>query len=188
MTTIESISFDLGAGERLLWSGAPKQGVVWRATDVVMVPFSLMWGGFALFWEITALRHAPLFFALWGVPFVVIGLYITVGRFFYDAWRRSHTYYGLTNQRAIVATRTPAPALRSYALASLTNVVLQERGNGSGSILLGPGGAPTPWMRQTGMLSTHVENSFEMIPDAKRVFDMIGDAQKDDAAAIRSPG
>ena len=187
MTITESISFDLGAGERLLWSGAPRQGVVWRATDLVMVPFSLMWGGFAIFWETIALRHAPFFFALWGVPFVVIGLYMSIGRFFYDAWRRRHTYYGLTNQRAIIATRSPARSLRSFSLASLTNVVLQESANGAGSILLGPNVAPTPWMRQGGMLSTNFENSFEMLSDAKRVFDLIREAQQADAQQLRTP-
>jgi hypothetical protein len=28
---------------------------------------------------------------LFGNPFVLVGLYITVGRFFFDAWRRGRT-------------------------------------------------------------------------------------------------
>jgi hypothetical protein len=187
MTITESISFDLGAGERLLWSGAPRQGVVWRPTDLVAIPFGLLWGGFAIFWEIMALRGGPIFFALWDLPFVVIGLHLIVGRFFYDAWRRRHTYYGLTSQRAIIATRSPAQSLRSYDLGSLTNVVLQESGNGAGSILLGSGLAPSPWMRHTGLLSMHVDNAFEMISDAKRVFDLLREAQQGDAQQLRPP-
>ena len=187
MTTTESISFDLGAGERLVWSGAPRQGIVWRTSDVALVPFSLMWGGFAIFWETMALRGAPFFFALWGLPFVAIGLYLMIGRFFYDAWRRQHTYYGLTNQRAIIATRTPARTLRSYAVASLTNVVLQESGNGTGSILLGPSAVPSTWNRQTAMLSMNIDNSFEMISEPRKVFDLIRETQHSEVQQIRAP-
>jgi len=187
MTTIESISFDLGDGERLLWSGTPRQGIVWRASDLAMVPFSLVWGGFAIFWETMALRSAPFFFALFGLPFVAVGLQMTVGRFFYDAWRRRRTYYGLTNQRAIIATRTPARTLRSFSLTSLNNVVLQESGNGPSSILLGPSTLPAPWPRQTALFTTNIDNAFEMITDARHVFDLLREAQRDEAQQLRPP-
>ena len=187
MTTIESISFDLGDGERLLWSGTPRQGILWRNSDIAMVPFSLLWGGFAIFWETMVLKKAPLFFALFGLPFVGVGLQMMVGRFFYDAWRRRHTFYGLTNQRAIIATRTPARTLRSYSVASLTNVVLQESAKDAGSILLGPSASRSPWPRQTVLFSTNIDNSFEMITDARRVFDLLREAQKEEAQQLRPP-
>jgi len=39
---------------------------------------------------------APPFFLLWGIPFLIVGAYITVGCFFYDAWQRGRTAYGVT--------------------------------------------------------------------------------------------
>ena len=87
----------LDPSERLLWSGQPKQGLRLQASDAMMIPFSLMWGGFAIVWEAMALGifathtpnpqhpHEQIFawiFPLWGVPFVIVGLYMIFGRFF----------------------------------------------------------------------------------------------------------
>src|SRR5687768_8189983 len=89
---ISPIEAEMGPGERLIWSGQPRQGLRLRGTDVIFIPFSLVWGGFAIFWEVMVIKmKAPIFMAFFGIPFVVIGLYIMVGRFFYDAAARRRT-------------------------------------------------------------------------------------------------
>jgi hypothetical protein len=71
MSKTLSIEFDLGRGERLLWSGMPRQGLMLRPTDALFIPFSLFWGGFAVFWESSAIiHHAPPLFVVWGIPFL----------------------------------------------------------------------------------------------------------------------
>jgi hypothetical protein len=90
----------LGDHEELLWAGQPRPGVRFSKADLLLVPFSLVWGGFALVWEAGVLfAHAPWFLCIWGVPFVLMGQYIIWGRFLVDARRRSRTFYGLTQDR-----------------------------------------------------------------------------------------
>ncbi len=90
--------------EQLLWAGRPDLGKHFTQADVFLVPFSLLWGGFAIFWMGGALAAgAPLPFALFGLPFVILGLYFIFGRFVVKARRKRHTAYGLTDRRALVA-------------------------------------------------------------------------------------
>jgi hypothetical protein len=89
--------------EHLLWTGRPDSSVHFTRADGYLVPFSILWAGFAVFWESAAAAgHAPPFFLLFGLPFLAIGFYITIGRFVYKARQKRKTLYVLTDRRAIV--------------------------------------------------------------------------------------
>ena len=95
--------------EALLWSGRPDPTKHFGRNDILLVPFSVVWGGFAVFWEIEVLTSAaPGLLGLFGLPFVAMGLYMLFGRFIVKARRKRHTAYGLTDQRALVALGTGA--------------------------------------------------------------------------------
>lgn len=161
---------ELAPGERLLWSGRPAQGLRLRASDVIVIPFSLMWGGFACFWEATVLvNDAPLIFKLWGIPFVLVGLYITIGRFFYESWVRSRTMYGLTDRRALLLVTGRTRSLASVALATLEEVTLSEHYGNTGSIALGR-------VIDTGK-SSRKPPTFEFIAEPHKVHSILRDAQ-----------
>src|SRR5260370_14417493 len=105
------IARELDVGESLLWSRQPRKGIVLRSSDVFLITFSILWGGFAIFWETSVLSQArkggnaaSLFMVLWGIPFVLVGLYMIFFRFIVDARRREHACYGLTDRRAIIVT------------------------------------------------------------------------------------
>jgi hypothetical protein len=176
-----SIEFDLAPGERLLWTGMPRQGLMFRPADVLMVPFSLVWGAGAVYWETMVIgRNAPLLFKLWGVPFLFVAVYITFGRFIFDAWRRARTAYGLTTQRIIIASRNPLPSLKSLDLATLPTMALTERPDGTGTITFGAN--LVPWGAATWSGPPRVP-AFEAIPAAKAVYEQIRSAR----ATVRVP-
>jgi len=181
---MSSIEFPLGRGERLLWSGTPRQGVVFRPTDLFQVPFSLLWGGFALFWNVSVwATDAPMFFRLFGLPFLAVGAYITVGRFWVDARRRARTSYGVTTERVLIASGAFSPSLKSLALRTLSDVTLTQRPDGSGTISFGPAGFGASMYAGMAWPGVQQAPSFELVGDAKRVYDIIRDAQ---AAATRA--
>lgn len=186
MSTEQILRPELSRDERLLWSGVPRQGIRLQASDWLAIPFSLMWGGFAFFWEysVSTARHAPVFMELWGIPFVLVGLYMIVGRFFADAFMRKRTCYGVTNQRVVIIDGLFSRQVRSLPLTTLADLSLSERSSRSGSITFGantspPGSLSRSWPG-TGRRMTP---AFDSIENVRQVDSLIREAQQ---AARRS--
>jgi len=167
--------------ERLLWVGQPAQGIKLRGSDIFMIPFSFLWGGFAIFWEYSVIeKGAPFFFMLFGVPFVLVGLYIMFGRFYVEAKQRAKTFYGVTNERVIIVSDLFRKKVKSINLRTLTDISLSESSNGNGSISFGHsspfasmfGGMYWPGLEQ------YMGPRFDLVNNAKQVYQQIRDAQK----------
>jgi hypothetical protein len=133
-----ALAEELDEGETLLWVGRPMPGVYTTPQDMFTIPFSLLWTAFACFWEYSVFSSpkSPIIMELWGLPFVAVGLYMIVGRFFYDAWRRERLYYGLTERRLILLMNGRARQVASIDL-SLVALSTAERGDGTGTITIG---------------------------------------------------
>ncbi len=179
--TSQIIRTELALNERLLWSGRPRPGIMLRAADIFYIPFSLLWGGLAIFWEASVvIGKAPFFFALWGIPFVLFGLYLIFGRFLVGVWQRSKTYYGLSDERAIIVSGLVSKSVKSINLKTLGEVSINQKADGSGTITFGPTNMMAlryslmPW---PGTERYQVP-SFEMIPDVKRVYGLIQSVQR----------
>jgi hypothetical protein len=171
---------EITKNEKLLWTGIPSQGIIFRASDVFMIPFSILWCGFAIFWETSVITtNAPFFFKLWGIPFVAVGLYIVFGRFLLDSKQRKGTYYGLTDSRVIIISGLFSRKIKSLNLKTLSDISVTEKRDGKGTITFGPsnyfasffGGMQWPGMSEKGP-------AFELIPNAKEVYDKIRIAQQ----------
>lgn len=124
--------------ERILWADQPKRGIMLRSSDAFLIPFSLLWGGFAFFWEYSVLTNgASPFFALFGMPFVVLGAYLIAGRFYVEAKQREKTFYGVTSDRVVIISGLLQQRARSLALRTLSDVSPTEARDGTGSISFG---------------------------------------------------
>ena len=155
--------------------------------DLWAIPFSLLWGGFAIFWEWLALSMGgPVFLAFWGIPFVLFGLYLIAGRFWFDARRRSQTRYALTSERVLIASGPGFRRVQSVPLRQLSDVELDEQADGSGSITLGRANAG-PWSLigwRTGLMPPSWPGvpkgapQLEGVADAQRVVQRIREAQQ----------
>jgi Bacterial PH domain len=171
---------ELAPGERFLWSGQPRGGIKFSASDTYRIPISLLFTGVSLSWEILAyVSGAGLMFALSGLPFLLFGLYMNFGRFPLDARRRNRTYYAVTDRRIIIVSGLVSREVQSISLRNLPNVVLDARGDGSGTITFGD---KNPLTAMYGSLYGRVflgpgVPAFEMIEDARRVYDLILRAQ-----------
>jgi hypothetical protein len=180
---------ELGSGESLLWQGQPELRVIFHPSDWAAIPFSLMWGGFAVFWEITAsgivsstkaAHPAPGFFLLWGIPFVVIGQYMIWGRFFYAAWQKTRTHYAVTNKRVLVVYSGSTRKVMNASLQTLDSTALTTRADGLGTIEFSPLTTMNPSIfssrSRRGNIALNIDLArlaFVDIADARSVYQLI---------------
>lgn len=176
---------ELISGESLVWAGRPNPSVILHSDDWYMIPFSLLWGGFAIFWEAGVLGFLghnskgspPSFMGLWGIPFVVIGQYMIWGRFVYDGWLKRRTFYGLTNRRVIVLQESAKRKTCSMYLDAIPSV--ERDGSFTGTLWFG---TKYPMITGSGQRTRNTSRFylgnvpvFADIDDADSVYHMILD-------------
>ncbi len=186
---IRSLETELDHDETLVWTGRPKQGVILRRLDALLIPFTLVWASLSFFIFLGVLgaafvdgafRAVALFPLLFLTPFLLAGVYITVGRFYVDARRRARTIYGLTERRAITVTATAfgARRARGVVLRNLEELSIEEARDGRGTIIFGRK-SPHTEMAQSGWPgATGGPPLFERIEDARDVLALVREGQR----------
>lgn len=177
--SFEVFSSELLHGETIVWSGQPNPSVIFHSEDFGLIPFSLLWGGFAIFWLLGASglggfwKSQPdhtfqWFGVIWGTPFVLVGQYFIWGRFVYARWKKKRTYYALTNRRALIVENGWRRRDSSSAyFENLAMIAKQVRSDGIGRISFG-GPVTSPW--QWGRNSPPPSPIFDDVDDADMVF------------------
>jgi hypothetical protein len=148
----DQVGAELQFGERVLWSGRPDSRSWFVSSDLYLVPFSLLWGAFAIFWEASAVTsHGGLFFDVWGVPFVAIGLYMIAGRFIVRRRLMRRTAYAITEQRAIAIRPTWRGGRETTSVWFASSPPISQRAvhNGHGTVIVGT----SPASRQLSMIA-----------------------------------
>ena len=153
MTTPTPVPFDVFSsellpGEVIQWTGRPNPSVTFHSEDLYMIPFSLLWGGFAIFWLLGASgiwdwsnhpnKNLGWFGIVWGTPFVLAGQDLIWGRFVYERWKKKRTYYAITNRRAlIVEYGLRNRNVTAASFEALSMIGKKVRSDGIGSIAFG---------------------------------------------------
>jgi len=168
---------ELESREQLLWAGQPRKGLALRASDAMMIPFSLLWGGGVISAEYSAIRSPRGGSGFGGILFVSIGLYMIIGRFFVDSWKRDKTYYGVTDQRIIIVSNLFGRKLKSLNIRTLLDVTLGQKSDDSGTITFNSLENEKHWWNRSRRGGPELP-SFEMIQEAKKVYEIIREAQR----------
>ena len=159
----------LQPGESLLWSGAPAPGIHLQSADWGLIVFSLVWCGFAGFWVYTALTMgAPGFMAVFGLLFLLLGLYASFGRIFRRAGQLKRTHYGVTDRRVILLEDRRTTVLPYDQIPVLEK---QVKPGGIGTIYLSQ--TPVYYTRHGYRQDLLSRTALMNIPDVERVFRLI---------------
>lgn len=162
---------ELMENEKVLWEGKPSATDLLTSKDMFMVPLSIIWFVFALFWEGSVLlMGAPLFFALFGFPFVCVGAYMCVGRFLVKYKKRKRTLYVLTDFRALIFV---GKNVTSFSYKEIHFWEKKIKDDGSGSIIFAKPEESVFINDTLSMMFPNEAIGFMAIPDAEKVYKMI---------------
>lgn len=158
----------LSDSERLLWSGRPRQGIVVRPIDVLLIPCSVIACVFLFAWSYLALKYFPIPLKLTAVLAIGFAFYLTCGRFLLDARRRGRLVYAITDQRCLWIREPEHVVVKEIVHPSYGDVGLTTFG-GKGTISFGrPNGLAYSYGRAMG---------FDQIKDATAESEMIEGAE-----------
>jgi len=167
----------LDSNETLLWTGKPKSGIIFRTIDIFMIPFSILWCGGVILWVIKVSQTSGIF-ALFGIPFVIIGLFFVFGRFIIDSKQRENTVYGLTENRILIKSGIFSKDIKSLNIKTLSDIELSEKGDGTGTISIGPKNPFMVWGNGMNWWPGMKMNpQLELIPNARNVYNQIIEIQ-----------
>jgi hypothetical protein len=136
----EMAEAELEPGEKLVWFDQPRPGALARRSlpmAFVGIPFT----AFAVFWlwgvtQVTgkANNAIAVFFPLWGLMFVAIGLCILCAPL-WSAFKARSMAYAVTDRRVMIIERFPFRRTASYGPQELQGLERTERGGGIGDLV-----------------------------------------------------
>lgn len=173
----------LRPGEQLLWVGRPPIGILFRKGDWVAIPFGVACFAVSACIMAVSLGLTPrsTFNACTTsivLPVVAIAMYMAFGRFWYDADQRRRTWYGVTNQRALILYVGKLVCLNGIALDEEPRVTIETHANGTATLLFKPQKMDPYWEGREGRsgfldFGRPTQFAFEFLPDAVDVCRLI---------------
>jgi len=172
----QEILRELQSGEKLLWTGRPRQDLVLRPVDKVCFPSGLFLGlllGVAIYYSTGSLSFLFILFlsaGIYTIPFIK------------DKIRRQKTCYIVTNRRILIIYGIFSCKSLSLDLHSLPGLLIEKGKNKGETIIFGA--LPRPWWEIFGEAVWppylfQKTPRFELSGDARTVYDLIRKAQSE---------
>jgi len=169
-------------GEKLLWQGAPKLGVIHWGRNILFTAFGIPFLGAGLVCAAMGLGYLAkltlgdvalgVFLAAFSVPFVAVGGAMVFGTWVSDYIVPRRTRYALTNKAGYVATSYWGRKMDVFPIRAGTRVELEQQRNGAASVHF----HFETTRDSDGDLSTE-KKGFSDIEDGQTVYRLIRDAQ-----------
>lgn len=174
---LTAIGPELLAGETILWSGRPSTKVIFHSEDLLLIPFTLIWGGGVTAMAYKIFRDGRLSGSvpdLMLIVFVIVGQYIIWGRFFFAHWKKKRIFYAITNRRVVVVADTTRRKVVSSFIDTLQTLSKDASSENRGTVRFG---ASEPiWFRGMAIMdSMRVEDVpvFRDIEDVDSVYRLV---------------
>jgi hypothetical protein len=174
---------ELNPDEIIEWCGRPRHDFFFKYEDAYYIPLTLVYGSVLIFVGIKLIFGGrPYLLVCLGITAFLIGLFLIIGRYFYDIWERQNIFYALTNQRILIKYGRFNQNMKSLYLSAINEINIRTWKNGRGTILFG-GSTALPWHQRrynTEIIDRNLyQPGFEMIEDAKVVYDLIKKNQRE---------
>lgn len=185
----------LADGETILWQGQPDGRLDFSGFWSVQTVFAGFFTAFAMFWmamsfSMTSLMDdgvgqvVNIIFPLFGLPFLGVGLYMLVGRFWADAQQRRSTHYTLTTHAAYIGVDAGAKrSLDRHAIGVDTRLTLMD--GTTGTVWFAPARATAQVTRNSLRVTEAKQRAqkigFERISDPRAVYAMMRDMRMRDS-------
>ena len=168
-------------GEKILWQGKPRQGVLIRDADMLAIPMSIMLLGFTVLIDFLMFIKPNLFLVATGILFTGLFVYLGVLRFFVAAKRRRLTHYCITNKRVIMM-KGKKRELATLPLRNIDRAEVTAEKDGSGYISFGNSNPVWPWLFGTFYFSAQEVAGLELVPNVESVYGILVDQLQSNVA------
>lgn len=181
---------EIPSDDSLQWVGMPARRWKLSASDGCLSLFGFLFAAmsalvFYVFWTLELEFYIWIFtpLSLFGVMW---GMYMAVGRYIQEGRRLRSTYYGLTENQAVIVEDRKERRVRAINLQNTDPIELEEHKGGMGTIRFGNlddtmyeawgdhiDKSVMPWMNEA------MPPKFENILDAHEVFELVQSAARE---------
>ncbi len=103
----------LQRGETLVWAERP--GPAARVRAKIMIGFfGVFFFSFSIFWESQAMASGEPFFALFGIPFIVVGAGLVLTPMWAYVEAKRWLYYAITDRRLLIIRLFPFRKVETF--------------------------------------------------------------------------